>query len=241
MQFYQQTSPCRGWFLPTVWTFQSRRSSRLHYRCWSIHCHPEAQTFNPLWHVSPKQSFFFYHYFRKGCDYLPYVSAHLNVSVDYLIVVKVFEPLEDLFGVEDDSGFVVFQRTPFGAQERWQTAYKQNWNRIIWDCSFLRKESLVLSVYHWKTQFFLFALSFSTVSLTTSREIKPGYGLGLRTHIWYVSCLSDQSGYRQRRFVSDEQSLSSEPATSWNKLPVDVTQSRSYTIMYKRDADFLYP
>lgn len=49
---------------------------------------------------------------------MPYVSAHLNVSVDYLIVVKVFEPLEDLFGVEDDSGFVVFQRTPFGAQER---------------------------------------------------------------------------------------------------------------------------
>ena len=55
----------------------------------------------------------------RGC------SAHLNVSVDYLIVMEVFEPLEDLFGVEDDGGLVVFQGTPFGAQERGQTSYKQ--------------------------------------------------------------------------------------------------------------------
>lgn len=62
--------------------------------------------------------------YTQGC------SAHLNVSVDYLIVMKVFEPLEDLFGVEDDGGFVVFQRTPFGAQERRQTSYKRE-SRII--------------------------------------------------------------------------------------------------------------
>lgn len=48
---------------------------------------------------------------------VPGCSAYLNVSVDYLIVMKVFEPLKDLFGVEDDGGFIVFQRTPFGAQE----------------------------------------------------------------------------------------------------------------------------
>lgn len=47
-----------------------------------------------------------------------FCEHHLNVSMDDLIVVKVFEPLEDLFGVEDDGGFVVFQGTPFGAQER---------------------------------------------------------------------------------------------------------------------------
>lgn len=93
-------------------------------------------------------------YFRKGNDYLPFVSTHLNVSVDYLMVVKVLEPLEDLFGVEDDSGFVVFQRTPLGAQERWQTAYMQNMKRIIWDCSFLRWVSPAPSVYHWKIQLF---------------------------------------------------------------------------------------
>ena len=53
------------------------------------------------------------------------MTSHLNVSVDYLIFVQVFEPLEDLFGVEDDGGLVVFQRTPFGAQEGRQTSYKQ--------------------------------------------------------------------------------------------------------------------
>lgn len=51
---------------------------------------------------------------------------HFNVSVDDLIVMKVSEPLEDLFGVEDDGCFIVFQRTPLGAQQRGQTSYKQN-------------------------------------------------------------------------------------------------------------------
>lgn len=45
------------------------------------------------------------------------IFAHLDVSVDNLIVMKVCEPLQDLFGVEDDGGFIVFQRTPFRAQE----------------------------------------------------------------------------------------------------------------------------
>lgn len=58
-----------------------------------------------------------------GCD------AHLNVSVDYLIVMKVFEPLEDLLGVEDDGGLIVFQRAPFGAQEGRQTSWKQECNK----------------------------------------------------------------------------------------------------------------
>lgn len=52
-------------------------------------------------------------------------SPHLNVSVDYLIIMEVLESLEDLLGVEDDGGFVVFQRSPFGAQQRRQTSFKQ--------------------------------------------------------------------------------------------------------------------
>lgn len=45
------------------------------------------------------------------------------------MVVEVFEPLQDLLGVEDDGRLVVFQRTPFGAQERRQASYKrQSWN-----------------------------------------------------------------------------------------------------------------
>lgn len=51
---------------------------------------------------------------------------HLNVSVNNLIIMKISEPLEDLFGVEDDGCFVVFQRSPLGAQQRGQTSYKQD-------------------------------------------------------------------------------------------------------------------
>lgn len=42
---------------------------------------------------------------------------HLNVSVDNLIIMKISEALEDLFGVEDDGCFVVFQRSPLGTQQ----------------------------------------------------------------------------------------------------------------------------
>lgn len=45
-------------------------------------------------------------------------SSHLDVSVDNLVVMEIFEPLQDLFGVEDDGSLIVLQRTPFGAQER---------------------------------------------------------------------------------------------------------------------------
>lgn len=122
---YQQTSQYRGWSLLIVWRFQSQRSSTLHCRCWSIHCHPAAKTDYPHWDVW--QTLVLYH--KLGC------SAHLNVSVDYLILMEVFEPLEDLFGVEDDSGFVVLQGTPFGAQERWQTSYRQECNIAQDDCA----------------------------------------------------------------------------------------------------------
>lgn len=57
--------------------------------------------------------------YYRGADYL-------NVSVDDLIIMKISEPLEDLFGVEDDGCFIVFQRTPLGAQQRGQTSYKQD-------------------------------------------------------------------------------------------------------------------
>ena len=69
------------------------------------------------------------------------MSSHLNVSVDDLIFVEVFEPLEDLFGVKDDGGLVVFQRTPFGAQEGRQTSYEQGHENDI--CRFM---------LHWKIQ-----------------------------------------------------------------------------------------
>lgn len=58
------------------------------------------------------------------CHRFPGWSAHLDVSVDDLIVMEIFEPFEDLFGVEDDGSFVVLQRAPFRAQERRQAAYK---------------------------------------------------------------------------------------------------------------------
>lgn len=41
----------------------------------------------------------------------------------YLVVVQVFESLEDLPGVEADGGLVVFQRAPFGPQQRRQTPW----------------------------------------------------------------------------------------------------------------------
>lgn len=42
-----------------------------------------------------------------------------------LVVMKVFEPLQDLFGVEDDGGFIVFKGTPLGAQQGRQASYRQ--------------------------------------------------------------------------------------------------------------------
>lgn len=58
---------------------------------------------------------------------------HLDVSVDNLIFMKVSEPLEDLFGVEGDGCFVVFQRSPLGAQQRGQTSCKQDRRQSIKD------------------------------------------------------------------------------------------------------------
>lgn len=45
-------------------------------------------------------------------------NIDLNVSMDNLVVMKVLQSLQDLFGVEDDGSFIVLQRTPLGAQER---------------------------------------------------------------------------------------------------------------------------
>lgn len=50
------------------------------------------------------------------------VSTHLDVSVDDLVVMKVFQAFQDLLSVEDDGGFIVLQRTPFGPQKRRQTS-----------------------------------------------------------------------------------------------------------------------
>lgn len=44
--------------------------------------------------------------------------SYLDVSVDYLVVMEIAEALEDLFGVEDNGGLIVLQRTPFGAEQR---------------------------------------------------------------------------------------------------------------------------
>lgn len=53
------------------------------------------------------------------CNYL---EAHLDVSVDNLVVVEISESLQDLFGVEGDGGLVVLQGPPLGAQQRRQAA-----------------------------------------------------------------------------------------------------------------------
>lgn len=83
----------------------------------------------------------------------PRRTSHLNVSVDDLIFVQVFEPLEDLFGVEDDGGLVVFQRTPFGAQEGRQTSYEQGHQNDI--CGYMS---------HWKNTIQLFPNRVSATS-----------------------------------------------------------------------------
>lgn len=44
--------------------------------------------------------------------------------MDYLVVMEIPEPLQDLLGVEDDGGLVVFQGTPLGPQERRQAPYR---------------------------------------------------------------------------------------------------------------------
>lgn len=62
-------------------------------------------------------------------------DGHLDVSVDDLVVMQISEPLQDLLGVEDDGCFVVFQRSPLGAQQRGQTSYKQDRCQSIKDPS----------------------------------------------------------------------------------------------------------
>lgn len=62
--------------------------------------------------------------------------------MDNLIIMKISEPLEDLFGVEDNGCFVVFQRTPLGAQQRGQTSYKQDRCQIIKD--FISKNAILM-------------------------------------------------------------------------------------------------
>lgn len=42
---------------------------------------------------------------------------HLDVTVHDVVIMEVAEPIEDLAGVEDDGGFVVFQGSPLGAQQ----------------------------------------------------------------------------------------------------------------------------
>ena len=55
---------------------------------------------------------------RRGEETNPY----LDVSVDDLVVMEIEEALQDLFGVEDDGGLVVLQRTPLRAQEGGEAA-----------------------------------------------------------------------------------------------------------------------
>lgn len=43
--------------------------------------------------------------------------THLDVSVGYLVVVQVFQPLQDLPGVEANGGLIVFQGAPFGPEQ----------------------------------------------------------------------------------------------------------------------------
>lgn len=71
----------------------------------------------------------------ETCSKHDRADDHLNVSVDNLIVMQISEPLQDLFGVEDDGCFVVFQRSPLGAQQRGQTSYKQDRCQSIKDPS----------------------------------------------------------------------------------------------------------
>lgn len=50
--------------------------------------------------------------------------GHLDVSVRYLVLVKVFETFQDLPCVEADGVLVVFQRAPLGPQQCGKTPWK---------------------------------------------------------------------------------------------------------------------
>lgn len=48
-------------------------------------------------------------------------ESHLDVSVCYLIIVQVLEPLQDLFCIEADGGLVILEWTPLGPQQSGET------------------------------------------------------------------------------------------------------------------------
>lgn len=50
-------------------------------------------------------------------------AGHLDVSVRDLVVVQVFEPLQDLPRVEADGGLVVLQGSPLGPEQCRQAAW----------------------------------------------------------------------------------------------------------------------
>lgn len=56
--------------------------------------------------------------------------SDLDVSVCYLIVVQVFESLQDLPRIEANGGFVVFQGSPFRSQECRQAPWKTKRNKV---------------------------------------------------------------------------------------------------------------
>lgn len=140
---------------------------------------------------------------------------HFNVSVDDLIVMKVSEPLEDLFGVEDDGCFIVFQRTPLGAQQRGQTSYKQNTCQP--SKGFILK-SAILTLNKQKNLFCNGKLS---------------QGGRIWTHIWG---LSDNCSIVSKDFFffTDELNWLSEPPTISRCYTITLAQSQH------RNADFLY-
>lgn len=43
---------------------------------------------------------------------LALTRMYLDISVNYLVIMKVLQSFKNLLGVEDDGGLVVFKRTP---------------------------------------------------------------------------------------------------------------------------------
>lgn len=155
-------------------------------------------------------------------------SSHLNVSVDDLVVVEVFEPLQDLFSVEDDGRFVVFQRTPFGAQERRQASCKpESWN-------FKNAESSVRErILLWNSRKFGVFFLFLMVDIRSAHVFLShwefnflfGYCLDVLT-CQIIHCLW--------RFFTGGQRKSSEPPTELNWLQVGLTQAHLHNRRQRR-------
>lgn len=88
------------------------------------------------------------------CSLSALTEIYLDISVNYLVIVQVLQSFENLLGVENNGGLVVFKRPPLWPQERGQTSC-DNKNKK-WLVVFVAKTELqlfVLMLYYYRQTF----------------------------------------------------------------------------------------